>query len=97
MKRESILSTYRVQVQDYEDYGSPNSTTLKNVGRSLVLPLPRSISEANQWCTFLSKGARVYAMYPSTTALYPCTIVDSTTFCQGDNDIVVVEFDGDEG
>ncbi len=86
-----------MHVQDYEDYRSENPTTVKNVARSLVLPLPRSISEGNQWSSLLCKGARAYAMYPSTTALYPCTVIDSTTFCQGDNDIVVVEFDGDEG
>jgi hypothetical protein len=96
-KRESILSTNRVQVQDYDDCGSNDPATIKSLARSLVLPLPRSIIEGNQWCSFLSKGVRSYAMYPSTTAFYPCTVVDSTTYCQGDNDIVVVEFDGDEG
>ncbi len=39
---------------------------------------------------------RVYAMYPKTTSLYPATVVDNTTYCRGDDNIVVVEFDGDE-
>jgi len=39
---------------------------------------------------------RVYAMYPSTTSLYAATVVDNTTYCKGDDDIIVVEFDGDE-
>jgi SGF29 tudor-like domain len=38
----------------------------------------------------------VYAMYPQTTSLYTATVIDSTTYCRGDDDIVVVEFDGDE-
>ena len=35
-------------------------------------------------------------MYPNTTSLYCATAVDNTTYCRGDDDIVVVEFDGDE-
>jgi hypothetical protein len=44
----------------------------------------------------IKKGARVYAMYPQTTSLYPATVIDSTTYCRGDDDITVVEFDGEE-
>ena len=36
-------------------------------------------------------------MYPRTTSLYPATVVDNSTYCRGDDNIVVVEFDGDEG
>ena len=36
-------------------------------------------------------------MYPSTTSLYPATVVDNTTYCREQDDIIVVEFDGDEG
>ena len=43
------------------------------------------------------KGIRVYAMYPMTTSLYPATAIDNTTFCCDKDDIIVVEFDGDEG
>ena len=43
------------------------------------------------------KGTRVYAMYPKTTSLYCATAVDNTTYCRGEDDIAVVEFDGDEG
>jgi hypothetical protein len=35
-------------------------------------------------------------MYPSTTSLYSATVIDNTTYCRNDDDIVVVEFDGDE-
>lgn len=44
----------------------------------------------------IKKGSRVYAMYPKTTSLYPATVIDSTTYCRGDDDIIVVEFDGEE-
>jgi hypothetical protein len=96
-KRDSIFSLNKVQVQDYEEYGSIAPSTIKSLSRSAVLPLSSGITEGNRWSAFLVKGARVYAMYPSTTAFYPATVIDSTTYCQGDHDIVVVEFDGDEG
>jgi hypothetical protein len=35
-------------------------------------------------------------MYPHTTSLYSATVIDSTTYCRQDDDIIVVEFDGDE-
>ena len=35
-------------------------------------------------------------MYPHTTSLYAATVVDNTTYCRGDDDIIVVEFDEDE-
>lgn len=35
-------------------------------------------------------------MYPNTTSLYPATVFDSTTYCRDDDDIIVVEFDGEE-
>ena len=36
-------------------------------------------------------------MYPQTTALYCATVIDNTTYCRNQDDIIVVEFDGDEG
>lgn len=36
-------------------------------------------------------------MYPQTTSLYPATIVDNLVYCKEEENIVVVEFDGDEG
>lgn len=36
-------------------------------------------------------------MYPSTTALYPATVINNTAYCRNEDDILVVEFDGDEG
>lgn len=44
----------------------------------------------------LKKGLRIYAMYPHTTSLYVATVVDNMTYCRGDDDIIVVEFDEDE-
>ncbi len=35
-------------------------------------------------------------MYPNTTSLYSATVVDNTTYCRNDDDIIVVDFDGDE-
>ena len=35
-------------------------------------------------------------MYTDTTSFYSGTVVDQLTYCRGDDDIIVVEFDGDE-
>lgn len=85
MFREKVL------VQDVEDAGNTLS-----VSRSLILPLPRSKAEAADWGYRFRKGSRVYAMYPHTTSLYTATVVDNTSYYRGDDDIVVVQFDGDE-
>eukprot|EP00977_Amphora_coffeiformis_P001942 scaffold370_cov176-Amphora_coffeaeformis.AAC.19 len=90
--RRDALFREKVILQDVEDKDSgPNA-----VSRSLVLPLPRNYSEAAEWGQHYRKGSRVYAMYPETTSLYTGTVFDNTTYCQGDDDIIVVEFDGDE-
>lgn len=34
-------------------------------------------------------------MYPETTSLYTATVVDSTSYRQGENDVIVVQFAGD--
>ncbi|GKY99958.1 hypothetical protein MPSEU_000949400 [Mayamaea pseudoterrestris] len=81
----------KVILQDVED-----TATNQAVARDLVLPLPRSYSEAAEWCSRLKKGYRAYCMYPQTTSLYSATVVDSTMYARGDDDVVVVEFDGDE-
>ena len=90
--RRDQLFRDKVKVQDVED----KQGVTQLVARSLVLPLPRSFSEAAEWGSRLKKGYRVYAMYPNTTSLYSATVVDCTTYCRGDDDIIVVEFDGDE-
>lgn len=90
--RRDQLFKDKVLIQDVEDHEEPIW-----VARSLVLPLARNVSEAAEWTSrFLKKGSRVYAMYPQTTSLYTATVVDSTTYCRDMDDIVVVEFDGDE-
>lgn len=45
----------------------------------------------------MRKGTRVYALYPNTSSLYPGTVVNSTMYTRGEDDIVVVEFDDDMG
>ena len=94
-KRTTLFSNQLVHIQDIEEYdGDVNKSKL--IGRHLILPLPRTFDEAEDWCTRCRKGTRVYAMYPNTTSLYCATAIDNTTYCRGDDDIVVVEFDGDE-
>lgn len=90
-KREQSFRS-KVTIKDVED---KNEGTTK-VARHLVLPLPRSFSEAAEWCVRYKKSSRVYAMYPKTTSLYTATVVDNTTYCKDSDDIVVVVFDGDE-
>jgi hypothetical protein len=91
-KREALFKD-KVLIKDVEekDPGGGNA-----VGRSFILPLPRTFAEAADWASRCKKGTRVYAMYPMTTSLYSGTVIDNTTYCRGDDDIVVVEFDGDE-
>jgi hypothetical protein len=91
-KREQLFKD-KVVIKDVEDKSDGGVAI---VARHLALPLPRSFSEAAEWCHRYKKGSRVYAMYPHTTSLYTATVVDSTTYCREDDDIVVVEFDGDE-
>ena len=90
--RRDSLFREKVYLRDVEDKDSGPTA----VARNLVLPLPRNYSEASEWGQHYRKGARVYAMYPETTSLYTATVVDNTTYCQGEDDIIVVEFDGDE-
>jgi SGF29 tudor-like domain len=92
VKRDALFRD-KVMLQDVEEGEDGRATP---VARNLVLPLPRNVAEASEWTTRLKKGSRVYAMYPQTTSLYPATVVDSTTYCREDDDIIVVEFDGEE-
>jgi hypothetical protein len=96
-RREQLFKE-KVLIQDVEEHDGGAAAAVF-VSRSLVLPLPRSVSEAAEWGNFyrfFKKGSRVYAMYPQTTALYTATVVDCTTYCRRDEDIIVVEFDGDD-
>jgi len=94
--KRSALFKEKVNLQDVEEYDPTDLRKAKAVNRQHVLPLPCSYSEAEEWGTRCRKGFRVYAMYPSTTSLYSATVIDNTTYCRGDDDIIVVEFDGDE-
>ena len=82
-KREALFSNQMVHIKDIED---GDAAKAKPVARHLVLPLPRTFDEAEDWCARCRKGTRVYAMYPSTTSLYCATAVDNTTFCRGDDE-----------
>lgn len=94
-KRDAVFQREKVLLEDVEDQQAQGSGT--QVIRSLVLPLPRSPAEANEWASrLLKKGSRVYAMYPQTTSLYAATVIDSLTYCRGDDDIIVVQFDGED-
>ena len=95
-KKEALFeNAEKVLIQDSEEYDGKSNNS-KAVMRHLVLPLPRSFDEAEEWGTRCRKTTRVYAMYPNTTSLYCATVVDNTTYCRGNDDIIVVEFDGDE-
>jgi len=83
----------KVAIKDVEEKGSGGTA---RVSRNLVLPLPRTFSEAAEWGQRCKKDSRVYAMYPHTTSLYSATVIDNVTYCRQDDDIIVVEFDGDE-
>jgi len=92
--RRDALFKEKVLLEDVEDQQAQAGT---QVIRSLVLPLPRSPAEANEWANrLIKKGSRVYAMYPQTTSLYAATVTDSLTYCRGDDDIIVVQFDGED-
>lgn len=104
-RRDNHFRDQPVAVTDVEDDRQKAST--HHVARSHVLPLPRTPVEASAWAlAFLSPPRKqqhgssnpitVYAMYPATTSLYTASVVDSTTYCHGDDDIIVVQFDGDE-
>ncbi len=84
-------------LQDVTDFNPTDISTVKMIERRYVLPLPRTRQEGNDWLFRCRKGFRVYAMYPSTAVLYPATVIDSTTYCVDDDNICVVEFDGEVG
>ena len=94
-RRDALFLKERVMLEDVEDQGGQTSGT--QVARNLVLPLPRTSAEANEWADrLLKKGSRVYAMYPQTTSLYAATVIDCTTYCREEDDIIIVVFDGEE-
>ncbi|KAL9182019.1 hypothetical protein ACHAXT_012362 [Thalassiosira profunda] len=93
-KRDALFQE-KVYIQDSDDY-SGDVDNASPVLRQHVLPLPRTYGEASQWGSRIRKGYRVYALYPDTTTLYCGTVVDSTTYCRDQDDIIVVQFDGDE-
>lgn len=93
-KRDALFRD-RVFIQDNEDYNGDLSSA-RAVERQYIIPLARSHVEGNEWGKRLRKGSRVYAIYPQTTTFYCATVIDCTTYCQNQDDVIVVEFDGDE-
>lgn len=92
----SGLKQAKVHLQDIEEYDPSDSSKVKIIERHLVLPLPRSKQEGNEWASRYYKGLRVYALYPNTTSFYPATVVDSSSYFEEGENVIVVEFDGDE-
>jgi hypothetical protein len=85
------------QPLDHNEYdGDINNA--REIARKHVLPLPSSTREANKWGNIRArKGSRVFALYPKTTSLYPATVINNTAYCRGEDHIMVLEFDDDEG
>ena len=71
-KRDALMNI-RASLQDVEGYDASDTSKVKFIHRSNVLPLPNSYEEAADWGSRYLKGVRVYTMYPSTTSLYPAT------------------------
>lgn len=90
----NALFKEKVYVRNAKDYNGTMEDT-RDVNREHILPLPTSHAEANDWGSRMRKGSRVLAMYPGTTSFRHASVVDYTTFCRGDDDIIVVEFDQD--
>ncbi len=74
-------------------YHIDDFSNVKMVKRQLVLPLPQNPEQGNEWLYRCRKGFKVYAMYPQTNLFYPGTVVDNNTYCQGEDNICVVDFD----
>jgi len=96
MTRQSLFQNDNmVYIRNVEDRDGDDAS--QAISRHLVLPLPRSFGEAADWGTRCRRGMRVYAMYPTTTKFYCATVIDNGTYCRGEDDIIVVEFDDDQG
>jgi len=94
IKREALFNE-KVFIQMNDEYNGDLSNA-RAVKRQHILPLARSHMEGNDWGKRLRKGSRVYAIYPKTITFYCATVIDCTTYCRNQDDVIVVEFDGDE-
>ena len=90
-KRRTLLGRVTVTDADPDSSGAPIV-----LDRFDVLPLPRTHGEATVWGRRAKKQSRVWGMYTDTTSFYAGTSLDNTTYCRGLDDVVVVQFDGDE-
>lgn len=96
--KKETLFTEKVLIQEddlYNEYNGDHSSA-RAVKRQHIIPLAKSSCEGNEWGKRLRKGSRVYAKYPQTTTLYSATVIDCTTYCRNEDDVIIVEFDGDE-
>jgi predicted RecA/RadA family phage recombinase len=96
--KKETLFTEKVLIQEDDLYNEYNGdlSSARAVKRQHIIPLARSTPEGNEWGKRLRKGSRVYAIYPQTTTLYSATVIDCTTYCRNEDDVIIVEFDGDE-
>lgn len=94
IQREALF-TEKVFIQVNDEYNGDLSSA-RAVKRQHILPLARSHMEGNDWGKRLRKGSRVYAIYPKTISFYCATVIDCSTYCRNQDDVIVVEFDGDE-
>lgn len=96
--KKETLFTEKVLIQEDDLYNEYNGdlSSARAVKRQHIIPLAKSTPEGNEWGKRLRKGSRVYAKYPQTTTLYSATVIDCTTYCRNEDDVIIVEFDGDE-
>lgn len=96
--KKETLFTEKVLIQEDDLYNEYNGdlSSARAVKRQHIIPLAKSTPEGNEWGKRLRKGNRVYAKYPQTTTLYSATVIDCTTYCRNEDDVIIVAFDGDE-
>jgi len=66
------------------------------VKRQYVLPFPRSYKESTEWTNRYKPGIFVLAVHPGHSTLHRARVIDNTTWCKGNDDILVVKYDGDK-
>jgi hypothetical protein len=96
-ERAAVLDKVAVLDADTTAQREGQQLPMHVMDRGNVLPLPRSVLEAAQWGSRYKKKTPLLAVYPDTTTLYPATAVDNSTYCRGDDDVVVCEFKDDGG
>uniref|UniRef100_A0A7S3QFE2 SGF29 C-terminal domain-containing protein n=1 Tax=Chaetoceros debilis TaxID=122233 RepID=A0A7S3QFE2_9STRA len=91
-RRKEVFSSM-VAVLDMNQQKKNSNVLGEMVSRQYILPLPQSHEEGNEWMYRCRKGFRVYAMDPQTSSFHPATVLDSTTYCEDEDNICIIEFD----